>query len=391
MAKDILRLAFNGVSNNLWHPKESVLKNSKTRIIILEKKHIDSLNTIEIDSLKLRIPFELVEVLDSRINDEYVSINCNTAEYDGEPVVRNWLVKEFRGYSTRWQIRYQNLVRGMPKKVLTILMSSKILEENYFEGLSIDNHKNVYQKLISMEVAFFEYDSFINAECTDIDFKKDIKTTMFRDLIPMLVSSARTSHLSGTGIRSFQKKENMGVQWSDRKGATLKNPYLKIYHKTIELKNNSVEFKNEYLFDFNISNIVRVEFTIKNNKHLKKYGIQSQKFIDLLKLSQEKKTSILSKIVNIHLMPRFIKPDRPLKQITPSDIMLFNSLYILSNKMYLNKYRAVDYLLTNIKDKTAKSRAKKKLEHIYDTYVQMQDKSKKKEKMISLFDAICWQ
>ena len=30
-----------------------------------------------------------------------------------------------------------------------------------------------------MEVAFFEYDSFVNAECTDIDFRKDIKTTMF--------------------------------------------------------------------------------------------------------------------------------------------------------------------------------------------------------------------
>ena len=270
-------------------------------------------------------------------------------------------------------------------------MSSKILEENYFEGLSIDNHKNVYQKLISMKVAFFDYDSFINSECTDVDFKKDIKTSVFRDLIPMLVSSARTSHLSGTGIRSFQKKDNIGVQWSDRKGATLKNPYLKIYHKTIELENNSVEFKNEYLFDFNISNIVRVEFTLKDKRHLRKYNIQSQKFIDLLKLSQEKKSSILEETINIHLMPRFIKPDAPLKQLTPSDIMLFNSLYILSNKMYLNKYRAVDYLLTNIKDKTAKSRAKKKLEHIYDTYVQMQDKSKKKEKMISLFDAICWQ
>ena len=330
-------------------------------------------------------------MLDSRINDKYVSINHNTGEYDGEPVVRNWLVKEFKGYSTRWQIRDITIERGRSKKFLTVLMSSKILEERYFEGLSIKNHKNVYQKLISMKVAFFDYDSFINSECTDVDFKKDIKTTMFRDSIPMLVSSARESHLSGKGIRPFKKKENLGVQWSDRKGATLENPYLKIYHKTIELDNNSIEFKNEYLFDFNISNIVRVEFTMKNNKHLKKYGIQSQKFIDLLKLSQEKKTSILSKIVNIHLMPRFIKPDVPLKQLTPSDIMLYNSLYLLSNKMYLNKYRAVESLLTNIKDKTAKSRAKKKLEHIYDTYVQMQDKSKKKEKMISLFDAICWQ
>ena len=277
---------------------------------------------------------------------------------DGEPIVRNWLVKEFKGYSTRWQIRYQNLERGMPKKFLTILMSSKILEENYFEGLSIDNHKNVYQKLISMKVAFFDYDSFINAECTDIDFRKDIKTTMLRDLIPMLVSSARTSHLSGTGIRSFQKKENMGVQWSDRKGATLKNPYLKIYHKTIELNNNSIEFKNEYLFDFNISNIVRAEFTLKDKKHLRKYNIQSQKFIDLLKLSQEKKTSILSKIVNIHLMPRFIKPDRPLKQLSPTDLIFYNMLCYFSNRGYMSRDRAIQLALNNILDKSAKSKKK---------------------------------
>ena len=310
---------------------------------------------------------------------------------DGEPIVRNWLVKEFKGYSTRWQIRDLKLKKGKSRKFITVLLNSKILEENYFEGLTIKNHKNVYQKLISMEVAFFEYDSFINAECTDIDFRKDIKTTMFRDSIPMLVSSARASHLSGTGVRAFKKKDNLGVQWSDRKGATLKNPYLKIYHKTIELDNNSIEFKKKYLTDLDISNITRVEFTLKDKKHLLKYEVKSQKFIDLLKLSQEKKTSILSKIVNIHLMPRFIKPEKPIKKITPSDMMLYNSLYLLSNKMYLNKYRAVESLLTNIKNKTAKSRAKKKLEHIYDTYVQMQDKSKKKEKMISLFDAICWQ
>ena len=115
---------------------------------------------------------------------------------DGEPIVRNWLVKEYKGYSTRWQIRDLKLEKGRSRKFITVLLNSKILEENYFEGLTIKNHKNVYQKLISMEVAFFEYDSFINAECTDIDFRKDIKTTMFRDSIPMLVSSARASHLS---------------------------------------------------------------------------------------------------------------------------------------------------------------------------------------------------
>ena len=71
--------------------------------------------------------------------------------------------------------------------------------------------------------------------------------------------------------------------------------------------------------------------------------------------------------------------------------MLYNCFVILSNRMYLNRHRAIDLLINNILDKTAKSRSKKKLEHIWDTYVQMQDKTKKKAKMISLFDAICWQ
>ena len=81
---------------------KSVLKNSKTKIIILEKKHIDSLNIIEIDSLKLRIPFHEVKILDSNINDKYVIVNCVSGEIDGDPIVRNWLVKVHKGYSIKW-------------------------------------------------------------------------------------------------------------------------------------------------------------------------------------------------------------------------------------------------------------------------------------------------
>ena len=90
-------------------------------------------------------------------------------------------------------------------------------------------------------------------------------------------------------------------------------------------------------------------------------------------------------------MPRFIKPDRPFKQLSPTDLIFYNMLCYFSNRGYMSRDRAIQLALNNILDKTARSRAKKKLEHIYDTYVQMQDKSKKKEKMISLFDAICWQ
>lgn len=56
----------------------------------------------------------------------------------------------------------------------------------------------------------------------------------------------------------------------------------------------------------------------------------------------------------------------------------------------MNKNMIIDSMLENIKNKTAKSRKKKKLNEIWNTYIQMQEHNKKKEKMISLFDAICW-
>lgn len=369
---------------------KSVLKNSKTKIIILEKKHIDSLNIIEIDSLKLRIPFHEVKILDSNINDKYVIVNCVSGEIDGDPIVRNWLVKVHKGYSIKWQIRDISLERGRCKKFLTILLSSKILEGNYFGGISNNNIKNIYDKLIKMNVAYFSYDVFLCSECTDIDFKKDIKNHYFIESIPILVKHAKPSHLSGRGVRSFKKNNNKGIQWSDRKGATLQNPYLKIYHKSIELNFNSKEFKDEYLAEIDLSNIIRVEFTIKSMKHLRKFKIQSQKLIDLLNLSQNIKSAMLKDIINTHLMSRIVKAEKPIGKISPTGVVFYNALNIISKRTYMNKNMIIDSMLENIKNKTAKSRKKKKLNEIWNTYIQMQEHNKKKEKIISLFDAICW-
>ena len=123
---------------------KSVLKNSKTKIIILEKKHIDSLNIIEIDSLKLRIPFHEVKILDSNINDKYVIVNCVSGEIDGDPIVRNWLVKVHKGYSIKWQIRDISLERGRCKKFLTILLKLLPNKQGNLFGFFIDKEKSEY-------------------------------------------------------------------------------------------------------------------------------------------------------------------------------------------------------------------------------------------------------
>ena len=170
----------------------------------------------------------------------------------------------------------------------------------------------------------------------------------------------------------------------------MQNPYLKIYHKSIELNFNSKEFKDEYLAEIDLSNIIRVEFTIKSMKHLRKFKIQSQKLIDLLNLSQNIKSAMLKDIINTHLMSRIVKAEKPIGKISPTGVVFYNALNIISKRTYMNKNMIIDSMLENIKNKTAKSRKKKKLNEIWNTYIQMQEHNKKKEKMISLFDAICW-
>lgn len=319
-----------------------------------------------------------------------MAINLDSGEYDGKPEPRNWIKKECVGYSIKFMIARLILDKGCAYKFLILLLSSKILEDDYFQGITELNIKKVYDSLIKMEVANFTFEDFINGECTDVDFKKDFKTQVFRESISELLKNAKPSHLSGRGARAFKKQDNLGVQWSDRRGATPQNPYLKIYHKTIELNSKSEKFKNKYLFSKDISDIVRIEFTIKNARHFKKYNISRMKLINILNLSQTSKSAILNDIVNIHLMPRIIRPVKPKNQITPTDVIIYNSLSILSQRTPMNKDRLIDSLLYNIKSKVTRCRKKKLLNHIWDTYVQMEDSTKNKEKIISLFDAICW-
>ena len=78
----------------------------------------------------------------------------------------------------------------------------------------------------------------------------------------------------------------------------------KIYHKELELKNNSIEFKDNYLQGQDITDIVRIETTIKNNKHLKYLGLPENTLENMLNLTTEQKETILQSALSKHLEPR---------------------------------------------------------------------------------------
>lgn len=130
-------------------------------------------DTIEVDSLRLRIPLSQIE----RINTTTVfNPHLEVAENTGEVV-------SLKGKGHRIRISDSATIHVNIAKVktslhghtecLVILLNSKILESDYFNGITSNNIGRIYDKLIASGLFYFDLDTFLNADCTDIDFKFD--------------------------------------------------------------------------------------------------------------------------------------------------------------------------------------------------------------------------
>ena len=77
-------------------------------------KNINTLETIEIDSLKLRIPYDQITIVNSLIIDKIGVYNVETGEELEEPTPRNWYRVEKQ---TNGAINYI-LINGIFNKLL---------------------------------------------------------------------------------------------------------------------------------------------------------------------------------------------------------------------------------------------------------------------------------
>jgi hypothetical protein len=58
---------------------------------------------------------------------------------------------------------------------------------------------------------------------------------------------SKPSKQKDKGYKQYNKKDNKGIEWSVRQSTSFKShPFLKVYHKETELRNNSKEFKDNY-------------------------------------------------------------------------------------------------------------------------------------------------
>ena len=358
----------------------------------------NGISGISVDSLKIRIPIEKVKILDSLLSTEnWILVNADTGEqadfegYDLEFKRRAKTIKE-NGITTRFAIEKQQIgfKTGVTVEYLVILFNSKLLKERYFEGITDENIDLIYEYLVEYKVAFFSFIDFLSAECTDVDFKKDINyESDFSALTKTLYGQTKESRDSGKGAYRLNRKNNQGIQFSRRETTQFKtNPYLKIYHKGVELEYNSTEFRDLYLADINCHNRIRIEATVKNKRHFRALfgkafstGLQS-----VLMLSVDQREEIFKVAANAHLQP-LIKKSKVNTGMKPNTTVILNALNIIMEKG-ISFELARDALISDIQGESQRSRKKTELTGLYYTHIKGSEIDETTKEIQEFFDTV---
>lgn len=174
-----------------------------------------------IDSCKLRIKLSEVIIIDASILDKHsiIKVNDVTGELVSQQQIKS-LSKEikFNGYSIKVAItQYHDFKKKLNEEFLEIYLHSKILEHNYFDGITLNNISQIYHKLMTAKVFECSEQTFITSLVNDVDIKVDFiaSKVLFKQLCTELKnrSSKHTtlgqgSKLWGNSNLTFNRRES---------------------------------------------------------------------------------------------------------------------------------------------------------------------------------------
>ena len=223
-----------------------------------------------IDSLSLRIPVEEVEVITSKLIGSTLLVDSETAEVEGSKP-KNLFSHVEVGIETTVKRARINIGQKAVECFL-IAIPAKILRQDYFNGITANNIRSVYDYIISLGAIKFSFESFLNGRFTDTDIKTDYIIPGNQDIvIPAFMDCTIPKKESDKGGRPSNTDKKKIITWSKRKTTKyLQAPYFKIYHKQTELQyhERSAPFAQAY----NIKapgDLWRFEYTIKGSAHSK--------------------------------------------------------------------------------------------------------------------------
>lgn len=341
------------------------------------------------DSLKVRIPLSEVTITNQGVFGSKYIVDAESGDVESEYKQKRYKVSK-EGITTSFGLESQVGADQKVNEYLVILFNSKLLQHKYFEGITLDNIEFVYTQIQGLGVAYFTYETFLKAEATDVDYKQDYFVTLFDKMTQYIYSHAKPSRKVGRGCNVFDKRHNKGIEFGNRDTASPANPYLKIYHKGLELLHSSKVFYAKYLnhSDVDVKNMARVEFTIKNKKHFKKHQVEDTTLGALLGISQSKLQEILKHTFDAHVAKR-ITIKKVKEDMTPTDLVSYNFMSILIEQG--NSYNIVrEMAIFGTTDKVSRSRIRTRLDKIYDTHIKNSDDDKMAEHMSVLFEGVGW-
>jgi hypothetical protein len=318
----------------------------------------------KIDSLRLLVPLENVKILDSKFLKTFISYCEETAEIDEEAThIKTQVFNSENGIKTRFAIA--NLFNDEKQlvKYLAIGISSKMLKENYFEGINKHTIQTIFNYINSTGIIEISKENFLNAKAVDIDFCIDfkLKETTCKDVFSICYDVTIPSKTIKPNL--FSNNTNRGIQWGEREKvykAYKTKQFLKYYAKLLELKNNSEDFYNAYLKDkinevtlfadgteytdeVTEDNLLRIETTIKNPNHFETYGIYCKTLLDLLNIDLSKHSSFFNRPIQTYMSG--YRPINHNSELTLSEKILIEHTKLKAASMNLQPMEVIDVVV----------------------------------------------
>ena len=324
-------------------------------------------DTWAIDSLKIRIPLSKVTILDEGINEMVLRVSERSGEVL-EAKQNTKVNRDSKGIKTTFSIE-QRATEFKTVAYLIILINAKQLGSRYFEGITQGNFVRLFEYLMDLDVVGFTPYELLDAECTDIDIKKDFIATDedMKEVLNKMHKNATPSSDYDKGAKLFWQKDNKGLQFNKRVSTKhLTAPFIKIYSKTLDLNSKSNIFALAHL-DNIPQNLWRLEYTIKNKSHLFRFDIGNT-LSELFDVTQEQFEAINQASLKAVLEHQVRDLVNDISEIPPKDLLLVNSLiWHLDSGAYWSIIKR--NLLGSLKGNN-KSKKQKYLDGLYEDYIR---------------------
>ena len=368
-------------------------------------------NLWSIDSLKVRLPLSKVEILNDSLSEIILYVSQSTGDIIDEREKKKHEAGEpskgikitFSRETHAGQFSNHNIPgeRKGSIEYFIMLINAKALEDEYFTGITEATIFKLYEYLMKSQAVYFPFQLLDEFECTDIDFKRDYfqEPDIQERALQNMHGRAIASKSHGEGVKSLfsNKVEGVnyytGIQFNDRKTATQQAPFFKIYFKTKNLQDSGKNGSNIFALSCLKSeemetgtkgypliplNVYRNEFTIKDKKHLAKFGIGNT-FKELLELSQGQIEAMYTSIQKSCLEGNYTTNlDTKKKRIPPREKLVLGLLLIPLRRGETFTPIKND-VLSHFNDETKQNKYNKAqlLDKVFYEHIAVQGKGKK--------------